>query len=230
MPGRTKVKAKAKTTRVATRSVAGGKTITGKTKISATSMNHHRKDMRFKVSLVILIGMLTFSAMLLLFSLNMSSAVNAEDGKTTASPAKPASEIKKSNSQVLSDNALDFKLTIPAEFGEWFYKIGEVKSLTDESLSDQYLRIFIPLSGAKSNNFDEQNKDILTIKKFSADEWSDIEKSCKKNNNDICDAAGKLIAQNDEWAYAAAKPTDCPKSIAAKCGLSDKIIESFILK
>lgn len=206
------------------------KTIVKKTKTSPASVNHHRKDMRFKISLVILMGMLTFSAMLLLLSLNKSSAVNAETGTSTALPMRHLSGIKKSSSQVLDDSTLDFKLTVPVELGDWFYKIGEVKSLTDDSLSDQYFRMFIPLPGAKSNNFDEQNKDILTIRRFSSDEWSAVEKSCKKENSDICAMAGKLIAQNDEWAYAYTKTTDCPKSIVAKCSLVDKIIGSFTLK
>lgn len=210
--------------------IAGGKAIIKKTKKRPVAMNHHRKDMRFKVSLVILMGMLTFSAMLLLFSLNNFSAVNAETGTSTVLPMKHLPSIKKPSSQMLSDSALGFTLTVPTEIGEWLYKTGEVKSLTDDSLSDQYFRMFIPLAGAKSNNFDQQNKDILTIRKFSAGEWSDVEKSCEKGNNDICDAAGKLIAQKEEWVYAYTKPTDCPKSIVAKCNLADKIIESFNLK
>jgi len=206
------------------------KTIVKKTNASPVGVKHHRKDMRFKVSLVILIGMLTFSALLLLFSLNNSAAVNAEAGTITTMPARISSGIKKSNSQELNDSALDFKVTVPAELGGWFYKVGEVKSLTDDSLSDQYFRMFVPLPGVKSNNFDEQNKDILTIRKFSSDEWTDVEKSCQKDKKGICDAAGKLIAQNDKWTYAYTKPVDCPKSISAKCNLADKIIESFNLK
>ncbi|HUD08536.1 MAG TPA: hypothetical protein VMQ48_00400, partial [Candidatus Saccharimonadales bacterium] len=210
--------------------VAGGKAIIKKTKTSTVSMNHHRKDMRFKVSLVILIGMLTFSAMLLLLSLNKSSAVNAETGTITAIPASHNFGVKKSSSQTLNDSALDFTVTVPVELGAWFYKIGEVKSLTDKSLSDQYFRVYVANPGVKSNNFDEQNKDILTIRKFSADEWSAVEKSCQKNKSDICDAAGTLIVKSDKEAYAYTKPVDCPKSIVAKCNLTDKIIESFNLK
>jgi hypothetical protein len=206
------------------------KTIVKKAKASPTVMNHHRKDMRFKVSLVILIGMLTFSAMLLLLSLNKSSVVNAEMGTTTVPPLRHVSVIQKSSSQMLNDSALDFKLTVPSELGQWFYKIGEVKSLTDDSLSDQYFRMFIPLAGVKSNNFDEQNKDILTIRKFSADEWSAVEKSCQKNKSDICYTAGTLIVKSDKEVYAYTKPVDCPKSIEAKCNLTEKIIESFNLK
>ena len=219
-----------KPARIATRSVAGGKTIARKTKVIPVGMKHHRKDMRFKVSIVILIGMLTFSAMLLLLSLNKSSVVNAEIGTTTAPPLRHVSGIQKSSSQMLNDSALDFKLTVPAELGQWVYKIGEVKSLTNDLLSDQYFRMFVPLPGVKSNNFDEQNKDILTIRKFSADEWSAVEKSCQKNKSDICDAAGTLIVKSDKEVYAYTKPVDCPKSIEAKCNITDKIIESFNLK
>ncbi|MCX6767078.1 MAG: hypothetical protein NT170_04895 [Candidatus Moranbacteria bacterium] len=216
MPGRTKTKSK--------------KTIVKKAKIGSVSRKNHRKDMRFKVSLVILIGMLTFSALLLLLSLNNSSAMKAEMGTTATPPLRNVSGIQKSSSQMLNDSALDFKLTVPAELGQWVYKIGEVKSLTDDSLSDQYFRMFVPLSGVKSNNFDEQNKDILTIRKFSADEWSAVEKSCRKNKSDICDAAGTLIVKSDKEVYTYTKPVDCPKSIEAKCNLTDKIIESFNLK
>lgn len=193
--------------------------------------------MRFSISLVILIGMLAFSAMLLLFSLNKSAARSAGTGTSKAAPAGNSSGFKKTEGQVLNDVSLDFKLTVPARLGAWFYKTGEVKSLTDDSLSDQYLRIFVPLAGAgaKSNNFDQQNKDILTIRKFTGDEWADIAKSCRKEKKDICDAAGELIAKapdskGDDWVYAYSKPADCPKSIEAKCNLADKIIESFNLK
>jgi len=201
-----------------------------KTKNNPTPMNLRRKDMRFKISLVILIGMLTFSSLLLLLSLNKSSATTLDSEAAITSPAKNISGIKKSGSKELNDNTLDFKLTVPVQLGEWLYKTGEVKSLTDDFISNQYLRIFIPLSGAKSNNFDDQNKNILTIRRFSADEWSDVEKDCEGDKKDICGAAGTLIAQSDEWAYAYTKPTDCLKSIAAKCDLAGKIIESFTLK
>jgi len=212
------------------------KVIAKKTKaVPIKAGNHHRKDMRFKVSLVILMGMLTFSLMLLLFSLNKPSTVNAEGSAVTASSAKVGSAVKKAGSQKLNDSALDFNLTVPAALGQWSYKTGEVVSLTDSSLSDQYLRIFVPLAAAKSNNLDQQYKDILTIRKFSADEWADIEKSCQKDKKDICDAAGKMIANGpdsngDGWVYAYTKPEDCQENIAAKCNLADKIIESFNLK
>jgi hypothetical protein len=226
---------KTKPARIARRSVAGKKTIVKKIKSSPVNASRHRKDMRFNISLVILIGMLTFSATLLLFSLNNSSLAKA--GASSTLPVKYLSGVKKSSDQMLNDSALDFKLTVPIELGQWFYKIGEVKSLTDDSLSNQYFRMFIPLSGAgaKSKNFDEQNRNILTIRKFSSDEWSDIEKNCQKNKKDICDAAGKLIVKNidsngDEWVYAYVKSEDCPKNIEAKCNLADKIMESFNLK
>lgn len=227
---------KTKTARTATRSVAGGKTITKKTKANPAGLKKfRRKDIRFSVSLVILIAMLAFSAMLLLLSLNKSAARSAGAGASKAAPAENSSGLRKTEGRVIDDVSLDFKVTVPAELGAWFYKTGEVKSLTDDSLSDQYFRIFVPLAGTKSNNFDRQNKEILTIRKFSLDEWADITKGCQKEKKDICDAAGELIAKTSDskgngWVYACTKPADCPKSIEAKCALADKIIESFSLK
>jgi hypothetical protein len=194
-----------------------------------------RKEMRFSVSLVILMGMLTFSLMLFLFSLNKSVARSPGAEVSRITPVKKISGIIKAEGQFLNDTSLDFKVKVPAGLGEWFYKIGEVKSLTDESLSNQYFRIFVPLAAAKSNNFDQQNKDILTIRKFTGDEWADITKSCSKEKKDICDAAGELIEKTsdpsrEDWVYAFTKSTDCPKNIEAKCNLADKIIKSFELK
>ena len=213
--------------------VAGGKTIIKKTNPIGFKLS--RKEMRFSVSLVILMGMLIFSLMLFLFSLNKSVAISPGAEASKVTPVKKGSEIKKAEEQVLNDALLDFRVAVPAGLGAWFYKIGEVKSLTDESLSNQYFRIFVPLAGAKSNNFDQQNKDILTIRKFTGDEWADITKNCQKEKKDICDAAGEMIAKSsdskgEDWAYAFTKPTDCPKNIEAKCNLADKIIKSFQLK
>jgi len=196
-----------------------------------------RKDLRFSISLVILIGMLAFSLLLLLFSLNKSVAVSAGTRAVKIPPVSNTSGLKKTVSQGLDDSSLDFKITVPTELGSWFYKIGEVKSLTDKSLSDQYMKIYVPLPGVKSNNFDQQYKEILTIRKFTGDEWNAIGDKCPstKANKDICDAAGESIftgpnAAGDEVTYAATKPTDCPNSIKAKCALADKIIQSFELK
>lgn len=212
------------------------KTTAKKTKIIPVAKKKlSRKDMRFSVSLVILIGMLTFSLMLLLFSLNKSATVSAKTEAKEAPQHFTDSWPKKPNGQILNDKSLDFNITIPAELGQWLYKTGEVKSLTDDSLSDQYLRIFVPVPGDRSNNFDQQNKEIMTIRKVSSDEWSDAQKGCQKGKQDICDAAGKMIAngpdsQGDGWVYTYLKPADCPKNIEAKCNLADKIIESFNLK
>jgi hypothetical protein len=223
---------KTKTTRNAAQNVAR-RIIAKKTKTSPAGFKLSHKEMRFSVSLVILMGMLTFSLMLFLFSLNKSSVVSAETYTKKIVPIKSDSGLKKTGNQTLNDDLLDFSIAVPSQIGDWFYKTGEVKSLTDDSISNQYLRIFIPFPGKKSNNFDQQNKNILTIRKFSADEWSDIEKNCQKEN--ICDAAGKMIAKNtdsndDEWVYAYTRSEDCPKSIEAKCNFVDKIIESFRLK
>ena len=195
----------------------------------------HKKNMRFNLSLVILIGMLTFSFLLLLLTLNRSDTVNAETKIYSNRHATAKSDISKQESRVLDDNSLNFKLTMPAQLGEWLYKIGEVQSLTDSSLSDQYLRIYVPLPEVKSSNFDAQNQDILTIKKFSSDEWDDVVKSCEKEKKDICDAAGTELkkaedSKGESWVYAYTESTNCPQSIKDKCALAEKIIQSFQLK
>lgn len=209
---------------------------TRKIKIIPKGSKIYRKDLRFSLSLVVLIGALSFSMILLLLSLNKQACVSAQAMTSLDSwPTKKLSNLRESKgkSQVLDDNLLDFKITIPNQLGNWFYKIGEVKSLTDESLSNQYLRIYVSFPGKRSNNFDKQNMPILTIRKFSSKEWKSIEKDCP--DGDICKAAGEVIAKTDnssskEWVYAFVKATDCPKNIETKCALADKIVESFQLK
>lgn len=202
--------------------------------IAAAPKKFNQKDLRFSLSLVVLIGMLSFSLLLLLISLNKSAVAGAKTHIAKTVPMGKTSP-KKAESRVFDDSSLGFKLTMPAQLGEWSYKTGEVKSLTDESLSNRYLQIFVPIPGAKSNNLEEQNKNILTIRKFSGEEWKDVSASCKKDKKDICDAAGTLAGEStdsdgEEWIYAYIKPSDCPTGIEAKCKLADKIIESFQLK
>jgi hypothetical protein len=197
-----------------------------------------KKDLRFDLSLVILIGMLTFSSLLLLVSLNKSIAIGT--GTKTFRDPWPKSQsyqLKKPQSQVIDDSALGYTLKVPVQMGKWFYKAGAVKSLTDDSLSNQYLRIYIPLSEANSNNLDQQYKDVLTIRKFTAEEWSDIQKSCKKEETDICDAAGKMISsdpdaaeKNNDSVYTYTQANDCPGSLVARCSLANEIVKSFSLK
>ncbi len=217
MPGRKNTK---KTTRKAKSAATGVP--------ARKKMNH--KEMRFSISLVILIGMLTFSMMLLLFTLNQSSTARAGAKKAASNPVVLETGIQKSKTQFLDDNRLEFKLNIPAQMGKWFYKIGQVKSPTDDTLADQYLKIFIPVPGSDSSNFDNQYQDVLTIRKFTADEWSDIKTACKKDKQDICEAGGQVVADTNDSVYAYAKPEGYPKNIEAKCVLADKILESFQLK
>jgi hypothetical protein len=220
MPGRKKTKKTTKKTK-SNNAVPGKK------------LDH--KEMRFSMSLVILIGMLTFSLLLLLLTLNKTSVVYAVAKKTANKPIATRAVMQKSKTQTLNDSRIDYGLTIPTQIGKWFYKVGQVKSPTDDSLSDQYLKILIPVPGSSSSNFDNQYQDVLTIRKFSADEWSDIQKACKKEKQDICEAGGQVIAnapesEDSEWVYAYTKSDDCPKNIEAKCALVDKILESFKLK
>jgi hypothetical protein len=193
-------------------------------------------DMRFSLSLVILIGMLTFSVLLLLVTLSRPSAM---DAKAMYAPVQRTPKIQNSkmgaSGQILEDNGIDFKLSVPGQLGKWFYRIGEVKSLTDDSLSDRYLKMYIPLSSTKSNNFNEQNQDILTVRRLTVDEWSDIEKSCKDGEQSVCSAGGRKIdlgngSASEKWVYAYTKADNCPKNIASKCALADTIIKSFKLK
>lgn len=205
----------------------------GKT-VPAIPKKISRKDMRFSISLVILIGMLSFFSMLLLISLNKPSAVEARTQVIKTAPNKNAA-VKQSGNRIIDDRDLDFKLTMPSQLGQWSYRTGDVKSLTDDSLSNRYVQIMVPIPGAKSNNVEEQNKSILTIRKFSEEEWKDVTESCQNDKKDICDAAGVLIkettdSEDNGWAYSYTKFPGCPKSIEAKCNLVDKIIESFQLK
>jgi len=195
------------------------------------------KDLRFSLSLVVLIGMLTFSMLLLLVTLDRSSAVSAKAMTTPAPKMVKAQQSLKTAvpNQTLNDSTLDFRLSVPSQLGKWSYRTGEVESLTDDSLSDQYVKVYIPVPGAKTNNFDDQNQEILVIRRFSKDEWADIEKSCDDGDEAICGAGGQKIDFSDEnapadWVYAYSKADNCPKNLNYKCALADSMIKSIELK
>ena len=189
------------------------------------------KSIRFEVSLVILIGVLTFSAYLLLISLNRS--LEGNDNLQTlavASGRNFSTNAKKPADGWLKDVSLDFEIKMPSRLGEWIYKIGYVKSPTDDALSDQYVQIFVPVAGINSNNLEEKNKNILTIKKYAKAEWNKLEKGCLKGNQFYCETAGAKISEKNDEVFAYTKTGNCPKSIEARCRLADGIIESFRLK
>lgn len=237
MPRRTHIRS----ARVAVRNLTGEKKIARPfAKAKTTSLKLKGRELRFSVSLVLLMGMLLFSTLLLLFSLNKANFAKAENKFGATRPMVKMAAPNGSGSQVLNDDALDFRLMIPAQLGGWFYKIGMVQSLTDDSLSNQYLQIFVPIGArAKSSNFNDQNQLVLTIRKFSNEEWTGINKKCsaesKEKNKDICGIAGRLVyagpdSNNVDWTYAATKPANCSKGAESKCEMADKIIQSFQMK
>ena len=223
------------------------RTKTKKTIIKKTNpvgLKLSRKEMRFSVSLVILIGMLTFSLFLLLFSLNKSVAINANT-QTSFSVPKTNSNIAQKTTAAKSyifteGGAENFQLTIPITWKDWVYNTGEVKSPIDDSLSDGYIKISLPNTihenaGANSPNLNSRYTDIMTIMNFSADEWKTMEKKCNKGDNNICDAMGKKLADsqrpsigagNSDSVYSYTIQPNCG-SFEARCNEVDKIMESF---
>lgn len=105
-----------------------------------------------------------------------------------------------------------------------------MKSLTDDALSNQYVKIYVP-SGqtAQSNSLDDKYQEMLAIRKFSDGEWKEMEKGCAKGNQFYCEDAGTKIADMDGsvWAYTAAK--NCPRELEQKCKSVEGIIKSFQL-
>lgn len=222
------------------------KTIAKKTKVSPVGVKHARKEMRFNVSLVILIGMLTFSALLLLVSLNKSNNAVAKTSTSQIAPRVignivPKTAIAKpADFSGLSGN---FQLAIPASWKGWVYRSGEVKSPIDDSLSDQFVKVYLPQSvsdneEANSPNLDSRYKDIFTVMNFSADEWKAMEKKCNRGDSTICDDMGKKLADaqcpgsagGTDCVYSYTKQPNCSGALAARCNEVDKIMESFNLK
>jgi hypothetical protein len=187
----------------------------------------------FEVFLVVFIAILGISILLLSFSLTSLSGWTPATGASVLTKAKNVSKnvSAKKISQTINDPGLDFELTVPPGIGDWFYKTGNIKSPVDDALSDQYVQIFVRLKKTTgSKNFEDQNKSILTIKKFTADEWKKLEKGCQNDNLLYCEAAGTKVAEKGESVYAYTKTGNCPKDIEAQCRLADKLIESFSLK
>jgi hypothetical protein len=191
-----------------------------------------RSEARFRVSLVFLIAGLAFSLFLFLLTL-----IGTQSGRSAAklAPVLPAgtaaADSSFSKNPLLKDPNLDFTLKIPPQLGEWLYKIGYVKSPVDETLSNQYVNIYIPQStNSSTNNFDDLAKSILSIRQFSQKEWVKLEKGCQKGNQFYCETAGVKVGEKDSRVFAYIKPGDCPKRIEAKCRLAGTIIKSFTLK
>ena len=187
-----------------------------------------REDFRFSVSLIILSAMLLLAALLFLLALNFPLSSVSKRGPVASEKSSVVQGMPlKASGRFLEEDVLDYSLTMPFQLGDWMYKIGFVKSLTDDSLSNQYVKIYVPLNRATgSNNFEKKYQDILTIRKFTSGEWKELEKGCDKKNLVYCEEAGTKIAENDGSVYAYAKSGKCSSEIATKCRFIDEIIKS----
>lgn len=196
---------------------------------------YKKPDLRFNISLVFLIAMLSISAYLLLFSLteNGKAFRDKVDQTSKIASANPVAEnVPFEKNTALDDPALDFKLAIPFQTGQWMYRIGFVKGLTDDSLTNQFVKIYAPAKATadKSASFDENFKELLAIRKFSTEEWEDLEKGCGKGNILYCEGAGTKIDEKDGSVWAYTKQENCPGEIKTSCANVEKIIGSFHLK
>ena len=195
-----------------------------------------RTDIRLNVSMVFLIAILSISAYFLLFSIIQNGKASFGFGNVSA----PVSKIAAGNSsgavslgknQFLNDPALDFKLAIPSQFGQWMYRVGDVKGLTDDSLTNQFVKIYTAVKPTgSSTSFDECFKDVLTIRKFSTAEWKELEKGCGKGNLLFCEGAGTKINEKDGSVWAYTKSGDCSKETKGNCTYIEKVIGSFEFK
>jgi hypothetical protein len=195
-----------------------------------------KTDLRFNISLVFLMAMLMVSAYLLLFALDGNSVLNfgfgnptslAQKGKTNVS----SKAISLGGSQNLEDPSLDFKLTVPSRLGQWMYRTGYVKGLTDDTLSDQFVKIYIAQKPVgNSASFDECFKDVLTIRKFSDAEWKELEKGCQKKNQIYCEGMGEKISEKNGSVWAYTESEGCSGGAKTNCANIEKMIGSFQLK
>lgn len=194
-----------------------------------------KDDMRFKVSLVILIALLCSSVFLLLIMLNRDGGASSRANSTAASGVNSRnnmmnSALAKNSSQVLENSTLGFRVKIPTQLGDWIYRVGYVKSPVDDSLANQYLKIFVPISKKSgSKNFEENYQEILSVRKYSDDEWEKLEKGCEKGNLFFCEVMGEKISEDDGQTYACVKTEKCRRELQGKCEFSDQIMESFQL-
>ncbi len=197
-----------------------------------------KEDFRFKISLVFLIAMISASAYLFLFSLSMRGE-NLEGNpvavKKLATTNPVRAGIKSSNEvYTLDDSALDFKLIIPPGFGQWIYRVGFVRSLVDYTLSNQFLKVYVSTKNTGNpTSFDECYREILAIRRFSVEEWKDLEKSCKKGNSFLCNEAGVKLGEKDKWVWAYTKSESCSQDEQEEkdgCTYVQRIVESFQLK
>ncbi|OGI25955.1 MAG: hypothetical protein A3J76_00440 [Candidatus Moranbacteria bacterium RBG_13_45_13] len=194
-----------------------------------------KDDMRFKISLLILIALLCSSVFFLLIILNRNGEASLRANSMAASEVKFRSNmmnraLAKNSSQVLENPTLGFRVKIPTQLGDWIYRVGYVKSPVDDSLANHYLKIFVPIgkkSGSK--NFEENYQEILSVRKYSNDEWTKLEKGCEKGNLFYCEVMGEKISEDDGQTYTCVKTEKCRREVQSKCEFSDQIMESFQL-
>lgn len=224
-------------TNIKTKKTSGGSTtkaLRARSTKSASRGHSPASEMRFKISLLILIALLSISAYLFVMVLAWNwppqtfgyrvAANNYIAQNVTAKKISPANN-------VINDANLDYKLTVPKDFTGWIYKTGNVKDPVDDTISDQYLKIYLPLSGKMTSaNFDSRYADILTILRFPIDTWQKLDKDCQKGNSEKCDTEGTKISQTEDFVFAYQKTTDCPQEIQTRCANVGKIINSFQLK
>ncbi|MFA5871609.1 MAG: hypothetical protein WC858_02695 [Parcubacteria group bacterium] len=194
----------------------------------------HKDNLRFGVSLIVLTALLEAALFMFLLVLNNSTDIAASKANAYQAPIQTGAVQKKiasSAEKTVKDDGLDYEVTIPKEIGDWMYKTGYVKSLVDDTLSDEYLQIYMPLP-AKSggNKFEGRYQNILTIMRFTEEEWDDIDKGCAKSDLYYCDTQGKELDRKDGYVYSYTAPADCPKEISYGCGKTDQIVGSFKLK
>jgi hypothetical protein len=221
------------------------KSVAKKTKIVSARPKFPHKEMRFNVSLVILIGMIVFSMLLLLISLNRlhnagsATAANSSLSEKSGNSSVPGG-VRSASLYTFQSGGGDFQLSIPATWKGWAYRTGKIKSPVSDSLSDDYVRIFLPSSPsgkAADPNLDNRYTDMITVLTFSAGEWKKLDRSCRGGDSESCDAMGAKLADttcsDDESAdcvYSYRKRSDCPGPLEDRCKEVDGITESFQLK
>lgn len=234
MARRTKKITKSRSKGVAVKPVEDWKIFSGTSfRLTKSRKTGAEKSFRFNLSLIILMAVLEASLFIFLLTLIGAQTAQGDSRKSFSSApvAVGAKKFTKPASQKLNDPSLDFELTVPPQLRNWLYKTGDIKSPVDDELSDQYLQMYLPVEGKKnSRNFNEMTEAILTIKKFTTDEWEKLEKGCQKNNTLFCDAAGTKIIEKDGSVYAYEKNSNCPSGMESKCALADKIVSGFQLK
>ncbi|MFA5926379.1 MAG: hypothetical protein WC831_05665 [Parcubacteria group bacterium] len=192
-----------------------------------------RANLRFSVSLIILTAVLELAIFIFLISLISSQNIIIRDNSAFyVASANGNNKTSAGANQDLNDPSFDFTLRIPSQIGDWKYKAGFVKSPVDDALSNQYLQLYLSDGGEKkSRDLDKINKTFLTIRKFSSEEWEEMENGCQKGNETLCEAAGEKITEKDESVYAYTKTDDCSgQKKDARCVLADKIVGSFKFK